>query len=427
LSVIGSAGIIPPMTLRSAENRRKGVRVSQSETEPVDAALVAAALDALPALIVILDRFGTIVWANRRWRGAALHHPDSSSELSAGANYLDVCRRAAFDGVGDAERALAGISGVLIGTSNAFRMEYRCEGLRDLWSEMFVEPLNHRNAGAIVAHWDITHYKLQRDDAPLAGRDRSRNGAPESATQVAAAFAHELKQPLAAMRANLQAMALASRAQSADRAWMQETIDDALGDLDRASQAIDAVRALYDPAALALEDIDVNVLLEHLSRSVSDIAARSSAILRLHLDHSVRRVRGDARQLRQAFTNLLTNAFDAVSESTRDRIITVRTSASGDHGAVVVHVLDRGAGIRDDVGSHIFTPFFSTKRSGTGIGLALVDAIVRAHGGSIDIRNEGDGGAIVELVLPAARRRTRAEASESSKPGTKCAGQAVAT
>lgn len=50
-----------------------------------------------------------------------------------------------------------------------------------------------------------------------------------------------------------------------------------------------------------------------------------------------------------------------------------------------------------------FTPFFSTKRTGTGIGLALVEAIVRAHGGSIDIRNEGDGGAIVELVLPAAR------------------------
>jgi nitrogen fixation/metabolism regulation signal transduction histidine kinase len=104
----------------------------------------------------------------------------------------------------------------------------------------------------------------------------------------------------------------------------------------------------------------------------------------------------DVAQMEQALFNLLKNAHESGS-APEDVCLSVRRAA----GAFVVEVTDRGSGMTDTVMSNALVPFYSTKRSGTGLGLALAREIAEAHGGRIAINNREGGGIAVGLVIPA--------------------------
>jgi two-component system sensor histidine kinase HydH len=104
---------------------------------------------------------------------------------------------------------------------------------------------------------------------------------------------------------------------------------------------------------------------------------------------------GDRGQLAEVLTNLITNAYQAMSEGG-----TLHLSGSSEHDAVTIVVEDSGGGVDQTTMNHVFEPFFTTKASGTGLGLAIVQRLVQAHHGEVAITNVPGGGVRATVVLP---------------------------
>ena len=110
----------------------------------------------------------------------------------------------------------------------------------------------------------------------------------------------------------------------------------------------------------------------------------------------------DAGQMKQVLVNLIKNAMQAM---TRDGTLTVQTGQTPD--AVWVSIADTGGGIAQDQISHIFEPFYTTKKKGTGLGLMIVQRIVRQHGGHIEVESNVGQGTIFRISLPLRERQPR--------------------
>jgi two-component system nitrogen regulation sensor histidine kinase GlnL len=120
-------------------------------------------------------------------------------------------------------------------------------------------------------------------------------------------------------------------------------------------------------------------------------------------------IQGDPHQLRQLFTNLFTNAFEAMTGKGLVRLAAQQLAAEEEPTAgseshpvpmIQVDVADNGPGVPADVMDRIFSPFFTTKPQGSGLGLAIVRKIVDAHDGRIDVSAPADGGTRFRVTLP---------------------------
>jgi signal transduction histidine kinase len=111
-------------------------------------------------------------------------------------------------------------------------------------------------------------------------------------------------------------------------------------------------------------------------------------------------VRGSAERLRQIATNLLLNAAEAAGQGGR-----VQLTLSQQNQHVRLEITDSGPGIPNSARARLFEPFFTTKPTGTGLGLAVSQAIAHAHGGRIDAANAPSGGALFTLSLPGSDAR----------------------
>jgi signal transduction histidine kinase len=107
----------------------------------------------------------------------------------------------------------------------------------------------------------------------------------------------------------------------------------------------------------------------------------------------------DVAQMDQALLNLLKNAHESGSRA-EDVELQIRRMTDTMRDVVRIDVLDRGSGMNDAVLTNALVPFYSTKRSGTGLGLALAREIAEAHGGRITLANRDGGGLAVTLILP---------------------------
>ena len=152
--------------------------------------------------------------------------------------------------------------------------------------------------------------------------------------------------------------------------------------------------------------------------------AHRDVVLTTDVQDNLPSVRGDHTQLRQLFTNLMVNAFEALDGRGR---LTIRASfvpiengdaltgePGGTSGSVVIDVEDDGPGIAEDVRERIFSPFFTTKPRGSGLGLAIVRKIVDAHDGRIDVKSRVDGGTHFRVTVPVTQESTTPEPRDVS-------------
>jgi two-component system NtrC family sensor kinase len=103
----------------------------------------------------------------------------------------------------------------------------------------------------------------------------------------------------------------------------------------------------------------------------------------------------DPSLLKQVFLNLIRNASDACGNEGKLRILTEERKA-----AVVIRFVDNGPGFPDEILDRVMEPFFSTRETGIGLGLAVTERIIEAHGGQVNLENAPDGGAVVVLQIP---------------------------
>lgn len=219
------------------------------------------------------------------------------------------------------------------------------------------------------------------------------------AGELTASIAHEINQPLAAILSNADAAALILEKTGAGDGELAAILADIRRDDQRASDVITRLRALLARQEFERLPLDVSDVAREVAALLRVEAGRRRVALELRLPSGGAVMMGDRIQVQQVLINLILNAMDAVAGQEPDRRI-VRLSAEIVADEIRVTVRDYGEGIDPAHLGKLFVSFFTTKRSGMGLGLAIARTIVVAHGGRLMARNAPEAGAIFELVFP---------------------------
>lgn len=211
--------------------------------------------------------------------------------------------------------------------------------------------------------------------------------------QLAAAIAHEVRNPLAVIRSAAQSVAETLPDADADA---RRSCSFITAEIDRLTSVTSTLLAFARPLHLAPRPIAVAAVFDQaLLLAGSDLAAKHIAVER-KLPPDLPPVHADADLLSQVILGLLGNAAEVMPDGGR-----VVLDARANGGGVEIAVADSGPGVPADLRKRIFEPFFTTRARGTGLGLAVARHIMQAHGGGIDVADNPGGGARFVLSLPA--------------------------
>jgi signal transduction histidine kinase len=212
---------------------------------------------------------------------------------------------------------------------------------------------------------------------------------------LATGVAHEVRNPLNSVQINLSILEQELLEVVPDRnAHVFEVLGKIAGQIKRLDDFVSEFLRFARPPKLNVERLPVRPLIAELAAFIAPECSMKG--VRLDLD-----LRGpesalfDGFQLKQAILNLVLNALQAMPAGGH---VTVRTA--GDETRLVVAVADDGEGMSPETREQAFTPFFTTREGGTGLGLALVRRIAEQHGGSLTISSEPGEGTTVTMVLP---------------------------
>ncbi|MBB5514635.1 two-component system C4-dicarboxylate transport sensor histidine kinase DctB [Rubricella aquisinus] len=232
----------------------------------------------------------------------------------------------------------------------------------------------------------------------IAERSLEQSSKLAALGQMSAAIAHELNQPLAAMKTYIAGAALLLRRNRPDEAVASfQRIEDLITRMNALTQQL---KSFARKGSKEMVEVDMRtVVTESLAIMSPQIGQRHAVITRVLPDQPVL-VKGDALRLEQIFINLMRNALDAMQGDPEPKI-TVELFAG--EKLARAQVRDAGPGLSGDP-SQLFEPFYTTKTAGDGVGLGLAISaqIASDLGGSLSARNGKDGGAVFELSLPLA-------------------------
>jgi signal transduction histidine kinase len=221
------------------------------------------------------------------------------------------------------------------------------------------------------------------------------------AGELTASIAHELNQPLGAILTNSETLDAMLQSPAPDLAELKTIADEIRRDDKRASDVIRHLRNLLKRYPPEFNDVDFNDPVRDAVEFLSVLANSRSVDLSSSIAAIPLPVKGNRIQLEQVMLNLIINAMDAMSRLPGDqRKLMIATKRMEDFADVSVS--DSGPGIPPDKLNDIFTPFFSTKEKGMGIGLSIARTIVEAHRGRIWAENQAGRGAVFHVRLPLA-------------------------
>jgi signal transduction histidine kinase len=214
--------------------------------------------------------------------------------------------------------------------------------------------------------------------------------------EIATGLAHEIKNPLAGLSGALELLAedLAANPQHA------EVVGEMRHQVQRLTHTMESLLSFARPPKAKLRSTDVNATLEKVLFLIRQQRNGGASEVVPELTPELPAVLADPSQLEQVFLNICLNACQAMGSQGGGKL-TVR-SRPGD-GNVVVEIADTGPGIPADLRAQVFKPFFTTKREGNGLGLAISARIVAEHGGHIGYRCPPEGGTVFTVTLQQVR------------------------
>ena len=220
--------------------------------------------------------------------------------------------------------------------------------------------------------------------------------------EMAAAIAHEVKNPLA----GIEVMAGILKRQLADSPDAQSILGDIIKEAKMANAIVLEVLDFVRPIRLQVENISIADAISDAVALAEGHVPRGDVRVTVECPENLPALQGDPHQMRQIFTNLLMNAFEALNGEGSVRIAATVLIEEGPAGGetqgpmIQVEVTDNGPGMPAEVLDKIFSPFFTTKAQGSGLGLAIVRKIVDAHDGRIDVGVLDSGGTRFRVTIP---------------------------
>jgi PAS domain S-box-containing protein len=219
--------------------------------------------------------------------------------------------------------------------------------------------------------------------------------------ELTTSLAHEINQPLTAILSNAEAAQRFLSQASPDISEVRQILEDIIRDDRRANDVVRRVRALVKKEKLHDEPLDLNEVILGVVDLIRADSLLQGLSIATDLSPRLASIHGDGIQLQQVILNLILNGAASMRNApSGQRKIIVRT-AMLDSRTVKVFVTDLGTGIDEKNVDRLFEPFYTTKPDGLGMGLSISQTIIKAHGGTIEAKNNREGGATFAFTLPA--------------------------
>jgi signal transduction histidine kinase len=242
----------------------------------------------------------------------------------------------------------------------------------------------------------LRHYQLDSEEKLVARERHSQSERLIAMRTLSAGLAHEVRNPLNAARLQLELLERRLRRQFGNDVKLVEPSELANHEIERLTALLDDFLAFARPPELHLHDQDVVEICRHVIELERPLADKRGVNLELQVPAQLV-ASIDAGRLHQVIQNLVRNGLEAAPRGGH-----VSLALHNGENSVHVRVRDDGPGIPDDVRSRIYEPFFSTKESGTGMGMAIVHSLVTLHGGTIDLTTDKSG-TVFEITVPQRR------------------------
>src|SRR6266478_596703 len=231
-------------------------------------------------------------------------------------------------------------------------------------------------------------------------------------TLLAAGVAHEIGNPLNSLHIHLQLMERSlQNLDDGAKAELQHSIDVARSEVNRLDSIVTQFLRAIRPSRPQLRPENLNTIVEEAMRFFTPELQDREIVVEQELRSDLPVLQVDRDQMKQAFYNVIKNSLEAMH---RHGTLRIRTDMDDTH--VIIQFVDTGGGMSAESLSRVFEPYFTTKPSGTGLGLLIVRRIVREHGGELSIESPQGKGLTITIRLPYIDKRIRMLEAGESKP-----------
>ena len=355
---------------------------------------LSAAIEQSPVSVLIANRHGVIEYVNPHFCRSSGYSP----EEVLGRN-----TRILKSGETPREVYATLWQTILRGEKWAGELHNRRKNGELYWEHVRIFPLVAESGETehfVAVKEDITLRKELTEREQLRQEQMLHHARLAAMGEMAAALAHELNQPLAAIANFSGVVEHQLGAHQPDLAQAREVVRTINSQALRAGEIVWRVREFSRKQEARREPIDINGLVSEVVR-LADIAARSREVAyEYHLAPGLPPVPVDRVQIEQVLLNLIRNGVEAMEAVPGEKRLTLSSHLAECGSAVQVTVRDRGSGLPDRIAVDLFTPFFTTKPEGMGMGLSICRGIIESHGGRLWAAPDEAGGTAFHFTLP---------------------------
>jgi PAS domain S-box-containing protein len=350
--------------------------------------------ETIPQMLWSAEVDGAVDYCNRR----VLDYTGSPAEQVHRAGWMNAVHQDDSEKMAQAWRRA-------VSTGEPFQYEFRCLRSADhtyRWCVSSALPLRDREGrvikwfGSVV---DLHDWKEAQQALQMTQIELARVSRLTTMGELAASIAHEVNQPLTAVTNNSSACLRLLAASNLKPEVLRRALEEIVADGNRASAVVARIRAFIKKAPAEKNKLDINEVIQE----VLTLADRELYENRVRLDRQLTKalplVLADRVQMQQVLLNLIVNGIEAMAAVTNRPRSLCMQSRIDDSGDVLVAVRDSGTGLSPEV-HRLFTPFFTTKANGMGMGLSISRSLVESHGGRLWAEPNSPHGAVFCFTLP---------------------------
>ncbi|MGB8729723.1 MAG: PAS domain S-box protein [Candidatus Sulfotelmatobacter sp.] len=350
--------------------------------------------ETIPQMLWSAEADGAIDYCNQR----ALDYTGLSAEQVRGAGWMKSVHQDDMEKMAQAWTAA-------VSTGEPFQFEFRCRRTADnayRWCISSALPL--RDQDGRVIKWfgtvvDLHDRKEAQQALQMTQAELARVSRLTTMGELAASIAHEVNQPLTAVTNNSNACLRLLAAGNLKPEVLRRALEEIVADGNRASAVVARIRGFIKKEPAERNRLDINDVIQEVLALADRELYENRVRLERQLMEALPPVLADRVQLQQVLLNLIMNGIEAMAAVTNRPRSLCMQSRIDDSGDVLVAVRDSGTGLSSEA-DRLFTPFFTTKANGMGMGLSITRSLVESHGGRLWAEPNSPHGAVFCFTLP---------------------------